>query len=104
MRDGLATIHVLNEMKELNIPPDQRRYAMAMFACLTSRQCSLAEAIIQQYLQDKQPHDDPPDVILCTLWLRALLQQNKWKEGLELLNKMKEVKVKMKVNQKSLSH
>ena len=30
-----------------------------------------------------------PDVALCSLWLRALLQQDKWAEGEELLRRMR---------------
>ena len=71
-------------MREKNILPDKRHYAMAMFACVTSNQCSLAESVftlaIRMHIK--------PDVVLYTLFLRALLQQEKWSDGMQLLGKM----------------
>eukprot|EP01035_Chromulina_nebulosa_P021843 gene21843-28270_t len=75
MRDGLSAMH------EVNIKPDKRHYAMAMFACVVSNQCALAESLMALYLRQ----GFPPDVALCSLWLRALLQQGRWGEALETL-------------------
>eukprot|EP01036_Dinobryon_divergens_P033064 gene33064-42775_t len=73
MRDGLSAVQVISEMHEVNIKPDKRHYAMAMFACVVSNQCALAESLMALYLRQ----GFPPDVALCSLWLRALLQQGR---------------------------
>lgn len=86
MRDGISTMQVIREMYQNDCPPDKRHYAMAMFCCVVANQCSLAEKIIVTYI--KQGRLGPPDVALCTLWLRALLQQGKWEEGNSLLEQM----------------
>ena len=36
---------VIGEMREKGVIPDKKHYAMAMFACVTSNQCGLAESI-----------------------------------------------------------
>ena len=45
MRDGLSAVQVIGEMREKGVVPDKKHYAMAMFACVTSNQCGLAESI-----------------------------------------------------------
>ena len=45
MRDGLSAVQVIGEMREKGVVPDKKHYAMAMFACVTSNQCALAESI-----------------------------------------------------------
>jgi len=85
MRDGVSAVQVIREMHEVGIKPDKKHYSMAMFACVTANQCSLAESIIALYLRR---HQTKPDTVLCTLWLRALLQQGKWNDGDVLLKKM----------------
>ena len=85
MRDGLSAVQVIREMLDTGVNPDKKHYSMAMFACVISNQCSLAESIIALYLRQGLT----PDTALCTLWLRALLQQGKWNEGNELFRRMK---------------
>lgn len=53
MRDGLSAIQVLEEMYEIKVIPDEKHYAMAMFAAVTSNQCSLAESMIAMYIKHK---------------------------------------------------
>ena len=57
---------------------------MAMFACVTSGQCSLAESVFTLYVR----MGERPDAALYTLFLRALLQQGKWAEGMQLFRRM----------------
>eukprot|EP01037_Dinobryon_pediforme_P026156 gene26156-28577_t len=84
MRDGLSAVQVISEMHEVNIKPDKRHYAMAMFACVVANQCALAESLVALYLRQGLLLD----VALCSLWLRALLQQGRWDEGEELMKRM----------------
>eukprot|EP01038_Epipyxis_sp_PR26KG_P004286 gene4286-6073_t len=86
MRDGFSAVQVIREMYEINVLPDKRHYSMAMFACVISNQPSLAESILALYLKQV---GGKPDQVLCTLWLRAILQQGRWKDGMELFNRMK---------------
>ena len=44
-------VKVISEMHEVNIKPDKRHYAMAMFACVVSNQCALAESLMALYLR-----------------------------------------------------
>ena len=71
-------------MREKGVIPDKRHYAMAMFACVTSGQCSLAESVFSLYVR----MGEKPDAALYTLFLRALLQQGKWAEGMQLFRRM----------------
>lgn len=84
MRDGVSAVQVIREMFEVGIRPDKKHFATAMFACIIANQSSLAESLIDLYIRD----GGRPDTVLGTLWLRALLQQDKWDKGLELLEKM----------------
>ena len=38
-------------MREKGVVPDKKHYAMAMFACVTSNQCGLAESIFAMYVR-----------------------------------------------------
>jgi pentatricopeptide repeat protein len=71
-------------MREKGVIPDRKHYAMAMFACVTSNQCGLAESVFAMYVR----MGEKPDVALYTLFLRALLQQGKWQEGMLLFRRM----------------
>jgi pentatricopeptide repeat protein len=71
MRDGLSAAQVIAEMRDQGVNPDKKHYAMAMFACVTGNQCSLAESIFAMYMRT----GEKPDTALYTLFLRALLQQ-----------------------------
>lgn len=84
MRDGLSCVQVIGEMREKGIVPSKKHYAMTMFACITSNQCMLAESIYAMYIR----LGNRPDTALYTLKLRALLQQDKWTEGIQLFNGM----------------
>eukprot|EP00596_Hydrurales_sp_CCMP1899_P000225 CAMPEP_0119036792 /NCGR_PEP_ID=MMETSP1177-20130426/4743_1 /TAXON_ID=2985 /ORGANISM="Ochromonas sp, Strain CCMP1899" /LENGTH=1022 /DNA_ID=CAMNT_0006997161 /DNA_START=227 /DNA_END=3295 /DNA_ORIENTATION=- len=84
MRDGLSAVQVIGEMREKGVIPDRKHYAMAMFACVTSNQCGLAESVFAMYVR----MGEKPDVALYTLFLRALLQQGKWQEGMLLFRRM----------------
>lgn len=84
MRDGLSAVQVIQEMIDVGISPDEKHFSMAMFACVIANQGSLAESIISLYIK----RGGRPDTALCTLWLRALLQQGKWTAGLDLLHRM----------------
>mmetsp|Transcript_31628 Transcript_31628/g.45553 ORF Transcript_31628/g.45553 Transcript_31628/m.45553 type:complete len:1038 (+) Transcript_31628:41-3154(+) len=99
MRDGLSAVQVVSEMHETGMRPDKRHYSMAMFACVVADQCELAESIIALYLRQGLV----PDVALCSLWLRALLQQGKWAEGDELLRRMRTGEY-AKPNQQTLNY
>lgn len=99
MRDGLSAVQVVSEMHETGVRPDKRHYSMAMFACVVANQCELAESIIALYLRQGLV----PDVALCSLWLRALLQQDKWTEGDELLRRMRTGEY-AKPNQQTLNY
>lgn len=88
MRDGLSSAQVIREMYDEGVQPDERHFSMAMFACVIANQCSVAESLINLYMRQ----GERPDSALCTLWLRALLQQGKWDEGLKLLEMMKKGK------------
>ena len=94
LRDGFSSSQVLREMYEVGVVPDRRHFAMAMFTAVMANQCSLAESFISLFLKQQQQQQGGGggggklDTTLCTLWLRALLQQNKWTEGLELVRKM----------------
>ena len=44
-------VKVISEMHEVNIKPDKRHYAMAMFACVVANQCALAESLMALYLR-----------------------------------------------------
>ncbi|KAJ1437643.1 hypothetical protein B484DRAFT_416505 [Ochromonadaceae sp. CCMP2298] len=89
------TIQVLQEMRDVGVTPDRRHHAMAMFACVTSNQCALAESIVTDLRE--------MDAVLCTLWLRALLQQGKWTEGADLLAKMEKGREFPKPNQQTFN-
>lgn len=86
MRDGVAAVQVLSEMLTTGINVDINHYAMTMFACLLACQFNLAESLVLLYLKHSR---EPLDTVLCNLWLRALLAQNKWDGASALLSKMK---------------
>jgi pentatricopeptide repeat protein len=85
-RDGSSAVQVITEMRELGVVPDKRHISMAMFACVISDVNNLAESLLALYVRS----GNSPDTALYTLLLRALLQQNKWKEGYSLLKRMSE--------------
>lgn len=85
LNDGITAVQVLVDMRDRQIRPDKRHFAMAMFACLTSAQSSLAETLFQQWSKT-----ETPDATLCTLMLRALLQQDKWEPATALVTRMLE--------------
>ena len=91
MRDGLSAVQVITEMREqeTNVQPDKRHFAMAMFTCITGNQCNLAESLFTFYtkLYGK------PDTALCSLNLRALLQQKKWEQAYAFCKLMEEGKI-----------
>ena len=76
MRDGLSAAQVLTEMDEIGINPDKKHYSMAMFACIMSGHPALVESLFIRY--NRKFPNNPPDTALCTLFLRALLQQGRW--------------------------
>ena len=84
LRDGISSVQVLAEMREVGVIPDKRHNCMAMFTCVASDMCPLAESIFNSLLKTKPG----PDTALYTLYLRALLQQSKWEEAEALFNKM----------------
>ena len=84
LRDGISSVQVLAEMREVGVIPDKRHNCMAMFTCVASDMCPLAESIFNSVLKSKPG----PDTALYTLYLRALLQQSKWDEAETLFNKM----------------
>ena len=94
MRDGLSCVQVLGEMRERGITPSNKHYAMAMFACITSNQCVLAESVFNMYVKLGYR----PDAVLYTLNLRAKLQQGKWTESMELFEAMKSGKAEAEPN------
>merc|ERR1711871_1468120 len=85
MRDGISCVQVLGEVRDRGITPTNKHYAMAMFACITSNQCVLAESVFNMYVKLGYK----PDAVLYTLNLRAKLQQDKWTESMELFESMK---------------
>ena len=94
MKDGISCVQVISEMRERGITPTKKHYAMTMFACLTSNQCSLAESVFDMFVT----LGNKPDTVLYTLLLRAQLQQGKWEEGMTLFENMKSGKVTAKSN------
>ncbi len=72
-------------MREVGVAPDKRHRCMAMFTCVASDMCPLAESIFNSLLKSKQ---QLPATALYTLYLRALLQQNKWEEAEQLFSRM----------------
>jgi len=97
LRDGFSSSQVLREMYEVGVIPDRRHFAMAMFTAVMANQCTLAESFISLFLRQ----GGKLDTALCTLWLRALLQQNKWVEGSELIRKMESGKEFARPNQQT---
>jgi pentatricopeptide repeat protein len=85
MQDGFTALQVLSEMAESSTPPNSQHYAAAIQACVRGRQPSLAESIVALVLKQ----NGSLNVVLCTLYLRALLMQNKWSEANSLMRKMK---------------
>lgn len=53
LRDGISSMQVLAEMKERGVKPDNRHCSMAMFTCVASDMCQLAETIFTNYLKVK---------------------------------------------------
>lgn len=100
MRDGLSAVQVIGEMREKGIAPDKNHYSMAMFACVTSNQCNLAESIFASYVR----LGEQPDTALYTLLMRALLQQGKWAEGTALFQRMLTEKDAARPNQLTLHY
>lgn len=100
LRDGISSVQVLTEMREVGVVPDKRHQSMAMFTCVASDMCPLAESIFHAALKSKQR----PDTALYTLYLRALLQQSKWDEAETLLNRMVTGKDAAKPNSLTLNY
>ena len=94
MRDGISCVQVLGEMRDRGVTPTNKHYAMAMFACITSNQCILAESVFNMYVKLGYK----PDAVLYTLKLRAMLQQDNWTEALELFEAMKNGKTEAQPN------
>jgi pentatricopeptide repeat protein len=94
MRDGISCVQVLGEMRDRGIAPTNKHYAMAMFACITSNQCVLAESVFNMYVKLGYK----PDAVLYTLKLRAMLQQDNWTESMELFEDMKSGKIEAEPN------
>eukprot|EP01042_Synura_sphagnicola_P000636 gene636-700_t len=84
LRDGISAVQVLLDMKEKGVKPGREHFTMAMFACVTSGQSALAESVFNQYIRS----GERADTAMYTVMLRGLLQQNKWKEGYALFNRM----------------
>lgn len=76
---------------------------MAMFACVTSNKHDLADELYADYMhsidgnqrasQTLKPNDvitsdGGPDVTVSSLYLRSLLQQRKWEDGMKYLQEM----------------
>jgi len=101
LRDGFSSGQVIREMYEVGVVPDRRHFAMAMFTAVMANQCTLAESFISLFLKQQGGGGGKLDAVLCTLWLRALLQQNKWAEGLELVRKMESGKEFARPNQQT---
>jgi pentatricopeptide repeat protein len=81
-------------MQSRLIHPDRKHYTMAMQTCVTSNQCGLAEEIINMLVSQNQRQSNSKDrnqmdAVLCSLWLRALLQQGRWTSAFALLDRMR---------------
>ena len=84
-------IHILTHHKNTHsftytlneLPGYPATYLPPSLWCL-SYQCSLAESVFTLYVR----MGEKPDAALYTLFLRALLQQGKWAEGMQLFRRM----------------
>lgn len=101
MRDGISAVQVITEMRdEKLVTPDKRHFAMAMFTCITGNQCYLAESLFTFYTKIA----GKPDAALCSLNLRALLQQKKWDQAHAFFKLMEEGQYLSKPNVQTLNY
>lgn len=84
MRDGFAAYQVISEMPTVGVTPDKRHFSQAMFACITGNQPVLAERLFLGAAKV----GGRPDAALCTLQLRALLQQGSWVQARDFFESM----------------
>jgi len=85
LRDAGGTVQMLVEMNEKKLYPEIPHYTVAMFACIAGNQYSFVETIFD----DMVSKNYQPDTAIYTFLLQALLEQGKWKEGIELFENMK---------------
>ena len=76
---------MMHEQNVISADMNIRHFTAAMMACIAGDLCHLVEWLISMYIQQ----GGRPDAVMCTQWLRALLQQGKWDEAQSLLERMK---------------